>query len=124
MAKISDAKSVVVWGTGMPRREFLYVDDIANACVHLMKAYSGAELVETGTGEDITIGEFARVVANIVGYRGEITFDSSRPNGAPCKLLDVTRLAELGWRAKNLSERRHPAGLPSLSDIKRGLKKI
>lgn len=98
-AKVSGTKSVVVWGTGAPRREFLYVDDMADACVHLMKTYSGAELVNIGTGEDITIGAFARVVANIVGYRGEITFDTSRPDGTPRKLLDVNRLAKLGWRA-------------------------
>src|SRR3954462_12916009 len=98
-AKVSGAKSVVVWGTGTPRREFLYVDDMADACVHLMKTYSSAELVNIGTGEDITIAEFARVVAEIVGYSGEIDFDSSRPDGTPRKLLDVSRLAKLGWRA-------------------------
>ena len=99
-AKIAGAGSVVVWGTGTPRREFLYVDDMADACVHLMKTYSGAELVNIGTGEDITIAEFARVVAEIVGYSGEIAFDSSRPDGTPRKLLDVSRLEKLGWRAK------------------------
>ena len=98
-AKISGAKNVVVWGTGTPRREFLYVDDMADACVHLMKTHSSAELVNIGTGEDITIAEFARVVAEIVGYSGEISFDSSRPDGTPRKLLDVGRLAKLGWRA-------------------------
>src|SRR6187402_3420141 len=99
-AKIAGAGSVVVWGTGTPRREFLYVDDMADACVHLMKTYSGAELVNIGTGEDITIAEFARVVAEIVGYSGDIAFDSSRPDGTPRKLLDVSRLEKLGWRAK------------------------
>lgn len=98
-AKVAGAKSVVVWGTGTPRREFLYVDDMADACVHLMKTYSGADLVNIGTGEDITIAEFARVVAEIVGYGGEISFDPSRPDGTPRKLLDVSRLAALGWRA-------------------------
>ncbi|WLB52361.1 GDP-L-fucose synthase [Bradyrhizobium japonicum] len=98
-AKVSGAKSVIVWGTGTPRREFLYVDDMADACVHLMKTYSSAELVNIGTGEDITIAEFARVVAAIVGYGGEIGFDTSRPDGTPRKLLDVSRLAKLGWRA-------------------------
>ncbi|WP_409188236.1 GDP-L-fucose synthase family protein [Bradyrhizobium sp. RDM4] len=98
-AKLAGAKSVVVWGTGTPRREFLYVDDMADACVHLMKTYSSAELVNIGTGEDITIAEFARVVAEIVGYSGEISFDTSRPDGTPRKLLDVSRLAKLGWRA-------------------------
>ena len=98
-AKVAGAKSVVVWGTGTPRREFLYVDDMADACVHLMKTYSGAEIVNIGTGEDITIAEFARVVAEVVGYSGEIGFDTSRPDGTPRKLLDVSRLARLGWRA-------------------------
>nr|WP_038976730.1 GDP-L-fucose synthase [Bradyrhizobium japonicum] len=98
-AKVAGAKSVIVWGTGTPRREFLYVDDRADACVHLMKTYSSAELVNIGTGEDITIAEFARVVADIVGYGGEISFDTSRPDGTPRKLLDVSRLAKLGWRA-------------------------
>lgn len=98
-AKLSGATSVVVWGTGTPRREFLYVDDMADACVHLMKSYSGAELINVGTGEDITIAEFARVVAEIVGYSGEISFDTSRPDGTPRKLLDVGRLERLGWRA-------------------------
>lgn len=98
-AKLSGAKSVAVWGTGMPRREFLYVDDMADACVHLMKTYSGADLINIGTGEDIAIAEFARVVAEIVGYRGEISFDTSRPDGTPRKLLDIGRLEQLGWRA-------------------------
>ncbi|MGX1323698.1 GDP-L-fucose synthase [Bradyrhizobium sp. USDA 377] len=98
-AKQSGAGRVVVWGTGTPRREFLYVDDMADACVHLMKTYSAAELVNIGTGEDITIAEFARLVAGIVGYNGEIFFDTSRPDGTPRKLLDVSRLDKLGWRA-------------------------
>ncbi|WP_346770874.1 GDP-L-fucose synthase [Bradyrhizobium sp. 44] len=99
-AKLAGAESVIVWGTGTPRREFLYVDDMADACVHLMKTYSSAELVNIGTGEDISIAEFAHVVADIVGYGGEITFDTSRPDGTPRKLLDVTRLVQLGWRAE------------------------
>jgi GDP-L-fucose synthase len=88
-----------VWGTGTPRREFLYVDDLAEACIHLMKNYSEAGLINVGTGEDITIAEFARVVAAAVGYVGEISFDSSRPDGTPRKLLDVRKLLKLGWRA-------------------------
>ncbi|MGY4291784.1 MULTISPECIES: GDP-L-fucose synthase [unclassified Bradyrhizobium] len=99
-AKISGAKNVEVWGTGTPRREFLFVDDLADACIYLMKTYSSGELVNIGTGEDITIAEFARVVAAIVGYSGEISYDTSRPDGTPRKLLDVSRLAKLGWRAK------------------------
>jgi GDP-L-fucose synthase len=103
-AKLSGVPNVVVWGTGTPRREFLYVDDMADACVHLMKTYSGDELVNIGTGEDITIAEFARVVAATVGYRGEISFDPSRPDGTPRKWLDVSRLAKLGWRARTSLE--------------------
>ena len=103
-AKLSGVKNVVVWGTGTPRREFLYVDDMADACIHLMKNYSADELVNIGTGEDITIAEFARVVAATVGYSGEIGFDPSRPDGTPRKLLDVNRLAKLGWRARTSLE--------------------
>jgi GDP-L-fucose synthase len=99
-AKISGTSNVVVWGTGTPRREFLYVDDMADACVHLMKTYSDEALVNIGTGEDITIAEFARVVAAAVGYTGGISFDASKPDGTPRKLLDVSRLAALGWRAR------------------------
>jgi GDP-L-fucose synthase len=98
-AKMSGAPEVLVWGTGTPRREFLYVDDLADACIHLMKTYSSDELVNIGTGEDITIAEFARVVAATTGYTGKISFDPSRPDGTPRKLLDVSRLAKLGWRA-------------------------
>ena len=98
-AKVTGAPNVVVWGTGTPRREFLYVDDLADACVHLMKTYSSDELVNIGTGEDISIAEFARVVADAVGYTGTISYDRSKPDGTPRKLLDVSRLAQLGWRA-------------------------
>jgi GDP-L-fucose synthase len=99
-AKLSGASNVAVWGTGTPRREFLYVDDMADACVYLMKAYSGADMVNIGTGEDIAITEFARLVASIVGYSGAISYDTSRPDGTPRKLLDVSRLTKLGWRAR------------------------
>jgi GDP-L-fucose synthase len=99
-AKVSGASNVVVWGTGTPRREFLYVDDMADACVHLMKTYSDQGLVNIGTGEDITIAEFARLVAAAVGYTGGISFDATKPDGTPRKLLDVSRLAALGWRAR------------------------
>jgi len=99
-AKVSGMRNVEVWGTGTPRREFLYVDDLADACIHVMKNYSDAGLINIGTGEDITIAEFARVVAAAVGYSGEISFDPSRPDGTPRKLLDVSRLARLGWLAK------------------------
>jgi GDP-L-fucose synthase len=103
-AKVSGAANVVVWGTGAPRREFLYVDDLADACIHLMKNYSSSELVNIGTGEDITIAEFARLVATAIGYTGAISFDPSRPDGTPRKLLDVSRLAQLGWRARTSLE--------------------
>jgi GDP-L-fucose synthase len=103
-AKVSCASKVVVWGTGTPRREFLYVDDLADACIHLMKNYSSGELVNIGTGEDISIAEFARVVAAVVGYTSDISFDPSRPDGTPRKLLDVSRLAKLGWRARTSLE--------------------
>src|SRR5215470_6021408 len=98
-AKLSGARNVVVWGTGTPRREFLYVDDLADACIYLMKNYSESGLINIGTGEDITIAEFARVVAATVGFSGEISFDTSRPDGTPRKLLDVSKLAKRGWRA-------------------------
>ncbi|HEX7882746.1 MAG TPA: GDP-L-fucose synthase [Afipia sp.] len=98
-AKESGAREVVVWGTGTPRREFLYVDDMADASVHLMKNYSEGGLINVGTGEDISIADFARVVAKTVGYTGEIAFDTSKPDGTPRKLLDVGKLAKFGWRA-------------------------
>ena len=103
-AKLSGAASVAVWGTGTPRREFLYVDDMADACMHLMKIYSESELVNIGTGKDITIADFAALAATVTGYRGEIRFDTSRPDGTPQKLLDVSRLAKLGWRARTSLE--------------------
>jgi GDP-L-fucose synthase len=103
-AKAAGLPNVVVWGTGTPRREFLYVDDMADACVHLMKTYSHAEMVNIGTGEDIAIADFAAVVAAVVGYKGAISYDTSRPDGTPQKLLDVTRLAKLGWRARTSLE--------------------
>jgi GDP-L-fucose synthase len=99
-AKLARAQSVVVWGTGAPRREFLYVDDLADACVFLIKDYSGDKPINIGTGEDITIAEFAAEVAITVGYGGAIEFDPTRPDGTPRKLLDVSRLSQLGWRAR------------------------
>ena len=99
-AKIAVSPNVTVWGTGTPRREFLAVDDLADACVFVMKCYSDLQFINVGTGEDITIADFARVVADVVGFRGQITFDVSRPDGAPRKLLDVSRINALGWRAQ------------------------
>jgi GDP-L-fucose synthase len=103
-AKVAGVPNVVVWGTGKPRREFLYVDDMADACVHLMKSYSQSEMVNIGTGEDIAIADFARVVAATVGYKGTIGYDTSKPDGTPQKLLDVSRLEKLGWRARTTLE--------------------
>ncbi|MBL0730341.1 GDP-L-fucose synthase [Piscinibacter sp. HJYY11] len=90
----------VVWGSGNPRREFLYVDDLADACVHLAEQGYAGPLVNIGTGEDVTIRELAESVMATVGFKGRIVFDSSKPDGTPRKLLDVSRLASLGWRAK------------------------
>ena len=103
-AKLARTPDVVVWGTGTPRREFLYVDDMADACVHLMKIYSAAGMVNVGVGEDISIAEFAQLVADAVGYTGMIRFDTTRPDGTPQKLLDVSRLTALGWRARTSLE--------------------
>jgi GDP-L-fucose synthase len=94
------ADSVVVWGTGTPRREFLYVDDLADASVMLMRTYSDEANVNIGTGEDVTIHHLATLVAETVGFSGAITFDTSKPDGTPRKLLDVGRLARSGWRAR------------------------
>jgi len=99
-AKLSGASTVMVWGTGTPRREFLYVDDMADACVHLMKVHSSSDMINIGTGEDISIAEFAQAVARTVGYTGTISYDTARPDGTPRKLLDVSRLHALGWRAR------------------------
>jgi GDP-L-fucose synthase len=90
----------VVWGSGTPRREFLYVDDLADACVYLMEQGYDGPLVNIGTGEDVTIRELAETVMQVIGFEGRIVFDSSKPDGTPRKLLDVSRLAGLGWRAK------------------------
>lgn len=99
-AKENDEPRVIVWGTGTPRREFLHVDDLADACVYLMNTYSGTEIVNVGVGQDISIRGLAELVREIVGYRGEIIYDDSKPDGTPRKLLDVSRLHDLGWRAR------------------------
>ena len=97
-AKISSAESVTCWGDGSPYREFLYVDDLANLCVFLMNHYSGNETVNAGTGKEVTIKELTALVADVVGYKGRIEWDTSRPNGTPRKLLDVSKASGLGWR--------------------------
>jgi GDP-L-fucose synthase len=99
-AKVHGDEEVVVWGTGTPRREFLHVDDLADACVHLMRVYSGEEPINIGVGEDLSIAGLAELVREVVGYRGAIRFDPARPDGTPRKLLDVSRLDSLGWRAR------------------------
>jgi GDP-L-fucose synthase len=99
-AKVAKDRSVTVWGTGKPRREFLCADDLADACVFVMKHYSAPGFLNVGTGRDMPIREFAQNVAEVVGYRGEIVFDPSRPDGPPQKLLDVSKLKALGWNAK------------------------
>jgi GDP-L-fucose synthase len=98
-AKVSGAPEVVVWGTGTPRREFLFVDDLADACVFVLENYSDEPALNVGIGEDVTIAEFARLVADVVGYRGSIVFDTSRPDGTPRKVLNVSKLSQLGWVA-------------------------
>lgn len=99
-AKVSGAKEVVCWGTGAPLREFLYVDDLADACVFLMNNYSGNETVNLGTGKELSIKQLTELVAKIVGYTGKISWDSSKPDGTPRKLLDVSKLSSLGWHYK------------------------
>ncbi|RHP35164.1 GDP-L-fucose synthase [Lachnotalea sp. AF33-28] len=96
-AKVSGAPTVTVWGTGTPLREFLYVDDLADACLYLMNTYSGDETVNLGTGKEVTIAELARIVKKVIGYEGEIVFDTTKPDGTPRKLLDVSKLCGLGW---------------------------
>lgn len=97
-AKEQGLDKVVCWGDGSPLREFLYVDDLANLCVFLMENYSGNETVNAGTGKELSIRELTETVARIVGYEGEIEWDTSRPNGTPRKLLDVSKAEKLGWR--------------------------
>jgi GDP-L-fucose synthase len=104
-AKARGDQEYVVWGSGTPRREFLYVDDLAEACVHLMETGYDGPLVNIGTGEDVTIRELAQTVMQVVGFDGRIVFDNSKPDGTPRKLLDVSRIAALGWRAR--TELRH-----------------
>lgn len=99
-AKVGGAPTVTVWGTGTPRREFLHVDDLAAACTYLMQTYDSDQFVNVGWGEDISIREVAEIMREVVGYRGELGFDSTKPDGTPRKLLDTTRLKNLGWKPK------------------------
>lgn len=98
-AKLNGDRELVVWGSGTPRREFLHVDDCADALLHVLRHYSDASPINIGIGEDIAIGDLASLVARVVGFDGELRFDTSRPDGTPRKLLDVSRLTALGWRA-------------------------
>ncbi len=97
-AKISSAPSVTLWGTGSAKREFLHVDDLASATLHLMETYDGSDIVNIGTGEDTSIKELSELIRETVGYEGEVAWDSEKPDGTPRKLLDVTRLHNLGWK--------------------------
>ena len=99
-AKVNGNKEVVVWGTGAPLREFLHVDDLAEACVFLMHEYNEPNLINVGTGEEISIKDLALLIKDIVGYEGELTFDTSKPDGTPRKLMDVGKLHKLGWKHK------------------------
>jgi GDP-L-fucose synthase len=103
-AKVQGAEEVSIWGTGTPRREFLYIDDLADACLFLMEHYEEPEIINVGVGEDLSIAELARLVARVVGFQGRLTFDPSYPDGTPRKLLDVSRLTSRGWRAQTSLE--------------------
>jgi GDP-L-fucose synthase len=99
-AKHNGSREVVVWGSGRPRREFLYVDDLADACVHLMSVGYAGPLVNIGTGQDVTIAELAQTIMEVVGFEGRVVYDTSKPDGTPRKLLDVSRAHALGWHAR------------------------
>ena len=97
-AKINNSPTVEIWGSGTPKREFLHVDDLASACCFLMERYSGNDIINIGTGSDISIRELAELIRDVTGFEGELTFDTSKPDGTPRKLLDVSRLHKLGWK--------------------------
>ena len=99
-AKMGGDKSVEVWGTGTPRREFLYVDDLADACLFLMNHYDGSDIINIGVGKDLTIRELAEIIAKVIGFEGDLSFDPTKPDGTSLKCLDVSRLTSLGWRAR------------------------
>ena len=100
LARVAGAPEVAVWGTGTPRREFLHVDDLADACLFLMQHYRESDIVNVGVGRDLTIRELAELLAAVTGFQGRISFDPSKPDGTPRKLLDVSRLTALGWQAR------------------------
>jgi GDP-L-fucose synthase len=97
-AKINNVPEVSIWGSGLPKREFLHADDLADACVFLMNTYSDEGLVNIGTGEDISISDLALLIKDVVGYEGAIVYDASKPDGTPRKLMDVSKLSTLGWK--------------------------
>ena len=99
-AKTNNEKNVTVWGTGNPLREFLYVDDLANACLFLMQNYSDSEIINIGSGHEVSIKQLAEIICEIVGYTGQISFDTSMPDGTPRKFLDISKLSKLGWNVK------------------------
>jgi GDP-L-fucose synthase len=99
-AMVAGDPTVTCWGTGTPKRELLHVDDMASACLHLLEHYDDPQTINVGTGEDVSIRELAELVAAVVGFSGEIAWDTSKPDGTPRKLLDVSRLTELGWKAE------------------------
>lgn len=104
-AKTRNEKKVLIWGSGKPKREFLHIDDLANACVFLMKNYNSSEIINIGTGKDVSIKKLAEEIKEISGYNGKIVWDKSKPDGAPRKLLDVSKISKLGWKHKiNLKE--------------------
>ena len=97
-AKRHNDRKLVVWGTGKPRREFLHVDNLASACLLLLEKYDSPEIINVGCGEDISIRELAEMICDVVGFEGELAWDTSKPDGTPRKLLDVTKIRALGWR--------------------------
>jgi len=99
-ARVNRQPVVTVWGSGKPLREFLHVDDCADACLHLMQHYDGEDIVNIGVGTDLSIGELASLVKKVVGYQGEIVYDTGKPDGTPRKLVDVSRITGLGWQAR------------------------
>lgn len=99
-AKYRGLPAVTLWGTGSPKREFLHVDDLATACVHLMGTYNEAEWVNVGTGEDLSIRELAEMICDIIGYQGSLEWDTTKPDGTPRKVMDVGRIERLGWKAQ------------------------
>ena len=110
-AKVGKARELVVWGSGKPRREFLHVDDLASACLFLLEKYDSPEIINVGCGEDISIRELAELICDVVGFDGELAWDTTKPDGTPRKLLDVTRLHELGWQADDPAPGWHRANL-------------